>query len=52
MMSKLGTHFIRPPRAIPTEVDEAIVAAKASDPARFGRIDRRIRGLSSGLDAL
>jgi hypothetical protein len=35
-----GAHFTRPPCAIPDAADDAIFRAKASDPARFGRIDR------------
>src|SRR5262249_30538024 len=47
-----AAYFTGPPRAIPTAVDGAVVRATASDVARFGLIDRRIRETTSPLDAL
>src|SRR5262249_33879744 len=46
-----GAHFTGPPCAIPSAADDAIVPAEAGDIARFGRIDRRIREVTSRLDA-
>jgi hypothetical protein len=37
-----GATPTRPPHTIPTAADDTIVRAEASEPARVGRIDRRI----------
>src|SRR6516162_1142549 len=47
-----GAQFTRHPFAISTAADDAIGRSKARVLARFGRIDRRIREVTSPLDAL